>query len=362
MAYREQRWYGPDWGYKPSREEIRQLLAGESCALNNFIGNDDAVSLVKAIAFFALGNYDHAVVNRSSGQDEKINIALLGDAGLGKTTLAKWFAEAVGLPFVELHRVVKVQEIFDAINKQLVPLGTPIAVDKGKYKSPPCIIFIDEVHRYMGKSRKSPSGIMNDLLKATEPDDATLTNGKWSLDCSKICWVVATTHWHLLPSPFRDRFMEVKLSSYTEDNVTQIVKSRFPDIPEDVCRLAAQHGCLIPRQALTFAKLYGLEQGFRGLTWMEAANAVAEKKGIDKWGMTAERREILILLGQYKMLSREKLSMFSGQDVVELMEIILPPLMSPAIGEPLIQGGGRGWSLLPAGYEELQKRNISFAA
>lgn len=356
--YKELRWYDQDFGRKPTPEEIREHLNSTKCPMNNFIGNDDAVELMKAIAFFAWSNNNHAVVNNTSGQAEKINIALLGDAGLGKTTLAKAFAKTVKLPFAELHKVTKTQEIFDAANKELIPLGTPIGVKNGKHKVPPMILFADEVHRYVGKSRRSPSGIMNDLLKATEPDDATLTNGKWVLDCRNVCWVVATTEWHLLPSPFRSRFMEVKLFPYTEDNVTDIVHSRFPNIPEDVCRLAARHGCLVPRQALNFAKLFAFEQGYKSLSWMEAAENVAAKMGIDEWGMTSERREILTLLGKHETLSKDKLVLFSGQPEIELDESILPPLVNPAVGEPLIQHGGRGWSLLPAGVEELEKRGI----
>jgi Holliday junction resolvasome RuvABC ATP-dependent DNA helicase subunit len=343
----------------PTPEQNRANLNSPECPLSEFIGNEDAVELIKAVSFFSWNNHNHAIVDKSSGRSEKINLALLGGAGLGKTTLAKAFAKTVELPFAELHKVTKVQEIFDAANKELIPLGTPIAIrEDGKYKVPPMIWFADEVHRYVGKSRRSPSGIMNDLLKATEPDDATLTNGKWVLDCSNVCWVVATTEWHLLPSPFRSRFMEVKLFPYTEDNVTEIVKARFPDMDEDVCRLAAQHGCLVPRQALNFAKLFRFEKGYKSLTWMEAAKNVAEKKGIDEWGMTSERRDILTLLGKYESLSKDKLVLFSGQPEIELDETILPPLVNPAKGEPLIQHGGRGWSLLPAGVEELEKRGI----
>ena len=360
--YREQHWFGKNgresFGFRPTPHEIRAILGAPKCPLNSFIGNDDSVDLMKAVAYFAWGNNNHAVANRTSGNDEKINIALTGDAGLGKTTLAKLFAKTVQLPFVELHKVKKVQEIYNAFDQELRTVGTPIAVHDGKYKAAPIVGFLDEVHSYMGKSRRAPSGIMNDLLKATEPDDATLTDGKWVLDCSNICWIVATTHWHLLPTPFRSRFMEVKLRPYTEDNITKIVKSRFPVITEDVCRLAAQHGCLVPRQALNFAKLYSFEQGYRNLSWRAAADAVADKKGIDEWGMTAERREVLTLLGKHKTLSRAKLVMHTGQDEIELAENILPPMVNPAQGSPLIQHGGRGWSLLPAGLEELEKRGI----
>lgn len=358
MPYSERRWFDYDGGIKPEPEEIRGFLDSPDCPLNGFIGNKGAVDLIKSVAFFAWGNNNHAIVNRSTGKDEKINIALLGDAGLGKTTLAKLFAKTVILPFIELHKVSKVQEIFDKINKDLTPYGTPISVYNGKYKCPPCILFIDEVHQYMGKSRRSPSGIMNDLLKATEPDDAVLTDGEWVLNCSNICWVVATTHWHLLPSPFRSRFMEVKLKPYSLENVAQIVKARFPEIPAGVCVLAAKYGCLIPRQAINFAKMFGYEQGYKGVSWEQAAENVASMKGIDEWGMTSERRQVIALLAKYGTLSKDKLILHMKLDEIELSEMVLPPLISPAIGEPLIQHGHRGWSLLPAGVKELKKRGI----
>ena len=97
--YKELRWYDQDFGRKPTPEEIREHLNSTKCPMNNFIGNDDAVELMKAIAFFAWSNNNHAVVNNTSGQAEKINIALLGDAGLGKTTLAKAFAKDYQVAF-----------------------------------------------------------------------------------------------------------------------------------------------------------------------------------------------------------------------------------------------------------------------
>jgi len=356
--YKEAFWYGDDFGIKYSDEEIRTILNDAKCPLNNFVGNEEAVDLIKALSFYAWKNNNHAVVNKTTGRDEKMNIALLGSAGLGKTTLAKLFAKTVGLPFVELHRVKHVQEIFDLINKVLSANKTPIGIYNGELKCPPCIVFVDEVHRYTGKSRKSPSGIMNDLLKVTEPDDAILTNGRWVLDCKNICWVVATTEWHLMPTPFRTRFMEIKLRPYTLEDVTEIVKRRFPDIPLNVCEQAANYGCLIPRQALSFAKMFDLDKGYQSLSWEDAAKFVADKKGIDEYGMTSERRNILILLNKYGTISRDRLCMLTGLDEIELFEMVIPPLVKPSVGEALIQHGRQGWFLSSAGKAELKKRGI----
>ena len=346
-------------GNAPSDDEIREYLQSSICPLHNFIGNENAKDKLCSIGFTAWKNSNHAVMNYSNGKPKKTNIAFIGNAGLGKTTLAKLFSKTLLLPFIELSKIVDVQEIFDAIQLKLKEQGLSLNLIGDKFMCPAVVVFMDEVHRYKGKSRKSPSGIMNDLLKATEPNDSILTKqGKWTLDCTNICWIAATTDWFQLPKPFRSRFETIEIVPYTSEEVTDIVLLEFPKLPKEIARVAAEYGHNVPRLALAFANSFSLEKEYRNVSWKEAAAMVAEQKGIDEFGMDRSSREILKILGKSEYTSIAKLANYSGRNEIELEEMILPAMVNPVNGEGLIRHTNHGWSLTTTGIKEAEKRNI----
>ena len=346
--------------HKYSDEAIRRYLESDECPLSRFVGNQDAIGTLRSLAFQAWKNKNHATISSNTGKPEKINVALVGGPGLGKTTLAKLFAQTLLLPFIELSKTNEVQQIFDAISEGLKASGQELTLHNGKYIAQPNVLFIDEVHRFCSQARKAPKGIMNDLLKATEPDDARLVKqGSWHLDCTNICFTVATTEWYLLPKPFRERFEKIELLPYTDDECTAIVMSRFPSIPREAAALAAFYGRNIPRVAISYCKIFNLERDYKKLSWIDAAESVAQKKGIDEFGMDRDGLSVLMILAKNEYLSTDKLANYCGKNEIELLEMVLPALVTPPKAEPFIRHTRRGWMLLPAGIDEVKKRKVA---
>ena len=321
------------------------------CPLSRYIGNDRAVKRLARAAFVAWGNRNHIC-------DQ--NFALVGPASTGKTTLAKLFAETIMLPFVEIHPksidcvndiLAKIAEVCQNIgdgNKTMELVPQKHDGKDMRFLLPPMVVFIDEVHALK-------ETIVHGLLKATERNDSKLvTEVNFSADCSNVCWIIATTERGKLFDAFDTRFTKIDLKLYSAEEIAQIVQLNNPDWDLDVCRLVAKYAGRVPREALAFAKEMRDEHEMYEDEWSDVARVVAEDNGIDEFGMTYRRLDILKALGQGP-IATARLADVAGCKKEELEKFIMPALLAaPA----LVKTSSRGYSITEAGLEELDKRGI----
>lgn len=240
--------------------------------LSTFIGSEAAVRRLSRFAFQAFGRYNR--------QCSDFSFALLGPPSTGKTTLVRLFAELIGLPFVEIDGVAfgDLNDIATAIAETME--RTEISCDaqystlelqdlgNGKIVIPPCVVFINEVHRL-------PKKIFPDLRKVFA--GRFETNG-WTFDSSAICWIVASDD--LVLHNVFDRLMQVRLKPLSVDEVAQVVALHNPDFPTAVCRLIAQQ-VRTPREALIFAREVVVEAKMHG-DLERAITVVASDLGLEK--------------------------------------------------------------------------------
>lgn len=328
-----------------------------NCPLNKFIGNKKAVKRLSRAAFSAMGNEFHDCSNYS--------FALCGPPSTGKTFLTKLFASTLGLPFVviEPQMVKRVHDIFEEIEKEFLNFSSKQAKDDSlklhnfgdnKYVVPPCIVFIDEVHNLK-------NSVVQGLLKATEPNDRLMiTEESCSVNTKFICWMIATTDRGDLFDAFDTRFQKVNLELYSRKEMSQIVKMNNPDWTQEVCDLVAMYNSQVPREAISFAKDIRVEKEMTEDDWITVANRVAKDHGIDQFGLTNSRVEVLKVLGQTTM-SASQLPFVIHVKEDELKKYIMPPLLAktPDQSIPLVTVCTRGYSITPAGLAELDKRGIS---
>lgn len=313
---------------------------GRRTPFDAFIGNKNAVTQLRRIANLAL-----------SGDLESFgatNIALIGPAGCGKTHLAKVHAEYVGLPLVTIqpHTVQSVGELVKRIESDL-QMQFP-ARAKRTVTLPPSIIFVDEVHALNKK-------IVHALLTAVESNDATLTYGKLTLDFSKVQWIVATTERGRLFGPFETRFMKIRLSRYTVEEMASIVKLRYRDVlPGPVCEAIGHISPRIPRETLQLALMVKAERlGHPDKPWHRVVADVAESLGYVPGGLKRKEKQILELLAEGPV-SMARMATRIGVQTEELENYLMPELMEQLPGrEPLISVSNRGLELTPAGKEWL---------
>jgi Holliday junction resolvasome RuvABC ATP-dependent DNA helicase subunit len=324
--------------------------------LSKFIGNKKALRILARAAFAAMQREDHCCGDFS--------FSIIGPPSTGKTTLVELFAEMVGLPLVVIQpqRISCVNDILyeiaqvcdhTKIGDDTMELDTIEGEDR-TFRLPPMIVFIDEVHALK-------NNVVQGLLKATEPKDRTLvTEEEWTAFCDRICWIVATTDRGLLFDAFDTRFTKIPLSMYTTEEVAQIVRLNFPDWDEETCLKIARVGGRIPREVIEFAKQVKLESEMSPKDDLEEVlGTVREEFGIDQYGMTYQRVQILKVLGQGP-IAKNRLGFDANCKPEELERYVMPPLLIATNDQPaMVSVGSKGYEITPAGLAELEKRNIA---
>ena len=325
-------------------KQIRLLSLNPDSLLCNIVGNRDALTRLSRYAF----------------ADTPTNIALVGPAGVGKTTFAKAYAEAKGVRLVEIQpqMISTVNDVLAEIAEVYESTGEELEEDYERHFTPkPIVVFFDEVHALR-------NSVIQGLLKATEPDDRVMVTEKgFTVDCSNINWVIATTELGLLFAPFKSRFNLVRLKLYTKDEIARIVNKRYPGWHPTVCQWIAFYSGRVPREALALANDVELEMNLQeGLgnnpQVVDTIAKVAKENGIDSQGMRMDRLTVLTLLGEGPA-SKARLCATLGINEEELVKDVMPPLMAlTEESPPYVSTCSRGYVITDTGREELDDRSI----
>jgi Holliday junction resolvasome RuvABC ATP-dependent DNA helicase subunit len=332
------------------------------CPLSRFVGNENARERLSRAAYAAWSRSDHCCSDQS--------FALLGPTSAGKTTLARLFGEMVMLPFIEIQpkSVRDSRDLFMAISVKLertviqfedgpkslkMVKPDPEETNDASMLVPPCVVFIDEVHALA-------RNLVPDLLKATDPSDGMLTieNG-WFADCRRVCWVIATTERGLLFPALDSRFRKMHLEMYGADDIARIVHLNYPTWNMPLCRLVSRYSSRVPREALAFAADIRLEHEQNGGNWKNIAARVARSHGIDRFGLTRQRLNILVALGQLGAVSRGRMCDIARCRIEELEKFVMPALLIANAEDPaMVAVTSQGYAVTWHGIEELEKRGI----
>jgi len=108
---------------------------------------------------------------------------------------------------------------------------------------------------------------------------------------------------------------------------------------------------------LAFTKLVRKCRNFESCSWNDAIVAVARKKGIDEYGMTSQRLNILRALGQRPM-SINQLCATAGCKEDELRRLVLPWLLESTPDQASYIAVTNRHYITKEGLVELDKRGI----
>ncbi len=249
-------------------------------------------------------------INENPGQPSTTPnvLGLFGPASVGKTTAASITAKALGQPLVTLNSAALDQSsLWESIylnTKELYPEGrmhnvvTPFykTYNERFYALINCAILFDECHELTNKSQGQLLSVLDGSLKTVN----NVINKKYNLYLENITWIFSTTDSGKLLYPFSTRLHSVILNEYTERDIVEIVRLKFPVLTDDPILVLTRAAKLVPRIAIDLAKQYVSifkPIGYNRKTALSYVNSVLQT---NEYGLDSTDNKILTMLKESK--------------------------------------------------------------
>lgn len=238
-------------------------------------------------------------------------ICLLGPPGVGKTSIAKSVAEAIGKKYARValggvrdeaeirgHRRTYVGSMPGRIINAMKQAGT---------MNP--LIVLDEIDKLASDYKGDPTSALLEVLDSEQNNTFTDHYIDLPFDLSDVMFVTTANDYSTIPAPLRDRMEVIELPSYTLVEKINIAKKHL--IPKQLknCGLNAKDFKFTPKAVEMIINNYTKEAGVRNLERTIASvmrKSVYKKLTEDIEKITISNKDLEELLGPAKYSDTEK--------------------------------------------------------
>ena len=248
---------------------------------------------------------EYLAVKTMTGKNPSTILCLVGPPGVGKTSLARSIAEALGRKFVKvsLGGVKDESEIRGHRRTYLGALPGRLIQAMKKAGTINPVFLLDEIDKMASDHKGDPASAMLEVLDPEQNSHFSDHHLEEEYDLSQVLFVATANYLENIPAPLRDRMDIIHVDSYTEQEKFQIAIRYLIPRQLEIHGLTAHQLTLTDEVVMELIQHYTREAGVRQLERLigSICRKTARKllgEGIDR--IHVDSTMLKTLLGKHK--------------------------------------------------------------